>query len=306
MIPNTFLIGAPKCGTTALSAFLAAHPQGFLGYPKEPSYWSFDLAQSGNVARIETETDYLRLYQDAGQARAIVDASTRYLFSGVAVPQILAFNPDARFIVMLRNPVEVAQAYHMEKRFNLSEDQPDFQTAWRLQDQRAAGQMIPPGCPEAKELQYAQIAALGSQLRKVMDVVAPDRLLVLFQQDLADDPRALWLRVQAFLGLDDDGRVDFPVVGGAHFNRFPRLAKLYQSPGPLLQPIVRTAKRLLRTRAGAGVLGAAKSALVSRGQRAPIPPEFRAELGVHFAPEVALLADLTGRNLDHWRPDNDT
>lgn len=300
MRPNTFLIGAPKCGTTALASFLAAHPQGYLGYPKEPSFWSDDLGQSDAVAKIPDEAAYLAIYAGAGDARAVVDASTRYIFSDVAVARVLRFAPDARFIVMLRNPVAVAQAYHMEKCFNLAETETDFEAAWRLQDRRAAGQDIPDACPEARELQYRDVAALGTQLQKVMAQVSGDQLLVLFQEDLAADPLALWQQVQAFLGLDDDGRRDFPVVGGAHFNRFPWLAKIYQAPGPIAGPFVRSGKRLLRTRAGSGVLKAVKKALISNKKRAAVSEAFHKELTAHFAPEVALLAQLTGRNLDHW------
>jgi len=306
MIPNVYLIGAPKCGTTALSTYLAEHPQGFLGYPKEPSYWSSDFAQSGAVARVDTEDAYCAIYRSAGQARAVVDASTRYLFSKVAVPRILVAKPRAKFIVILRNPVLMAQAYHMEKVFNLAETVTDFPKAWALQAARAEGRDLPPNCPEPNELQYSKVAALGSQLQRVMSQVPGDQLLVLFQEDLQKDPRRLWLRLQHFLELDDDGRQNFPIIGRAHHNRFPTLARIYQSPGPVLGPVVRWGKRILRQRGQSPVTDGVKNFLVSFRSRDPLPAAFEAELTAHFAPEVRLLAELTGRNLNHWLPPSES
>lgn len=301
--PNTFLIGAPKCGTTALAQYLSDRADVFLGYPKEPSFWSSDLTRSGTVLKLGGLDNYLAIYADAGNAQIVLDASTRYLLSDVAVPAILAFDPAAKFIVMLRHPVEMAQAYHMEKHFNLFEDQTEFEAAWRLQDARLAGDNIPPACPEPKELQYRDVAALGTQLARAMDRIPMGQLLVLFQDDLQTDPRAVWLRVLDFLGLPDDGRTDFPVVGGAHFNRFPWLAKLYQNPPAPLQPLIRTLKKSARGgQSRKSPVAMLKSLLVKRGKRAALSPGFRAELDAHFAPEIDRIEALTGRDLSHWRP----
>lgn len=297
--PNTFIIGAPKCGTTALAAYLSEHPDAFLCYPKEPSFWSFDLRTPDGGPHEDRLDNYLKFYAHGAGKTCVLDASTRYIYSEAAVPRILAFAPDAKFVVILRDPVEVARAYHMEKVFNTFEDITDFREAWELQEARERGEHIPPGCPEPKELQYRKVAALGSQLKRVVETVPEGQLLVLFHQDLATDPRALWLRLQGFLGLKDDGRTEFPVVGGAHFNRFAKLAKFYQNPPKTLVPLVFVVKRALRTgnlgkRAGNVVI----SALTSRRGRDPIEESFAAELRSAFAGEVALIKALTGREIE--------
>ena len=61
------------------------------------------------------------------------EGSTRYLRSLNAVPNIIKFNPNAKFIAMLRNPLDVVQAFHMEQVYVLQEDQIDFAKAWKLQ-----------------------------------------------------------------------------------------------------------------------------------------------------------------------------
>jgi len=300
--PNVFVIGAPKAGTTSLARYLGEHPNGFVGYPKEPSYWSRDLAASGAVASIDTRTRYRDVYRSAGSARAVVDASTRYLYSDVAVRDIVDAVPDARFVVILRPPVEVAHAYHMEKVFNCAEDEPDFERAWRLQDRRRAGLDVPTGCPEPRELLYRDVAALGSQLRRADELIPRGRLLVLFHDDLREDPRSLWIELQRFLGLADDGRTEFPAEGSAHFQRFPRLAKWYQAPPPAIAPTVRGAKRVVRTgRLGAVVGPSVKRLLVDRRHRAALDPAFAGELADEFVPEVELIEHLTGRDLTTWK-----
>lgn len=297
--PNTFLIGAPKCGTTALAQYLSAHPGGFLSYPKEPSFWSDDLKRAQTVVRLGGLQDYLGLYANAGGHSVILDASTSTLFSKTALPAILEFAPQAKFIVMLRNPVEVAQAYHMEKCFNLFENVSDFEQAWRLQDQRAAGLCLPPLCVEPKELMYRDVAALGTQLDRAGALIPEGRLLVLFYEDLRADPRRMWQNVLAFLGLPDDGRCDFPVIGGAHFNRFPALARFYQNPPEPLKPLIRGTKKMLRKDMGGANL--AKRLLVKNKPRDDLSAAFRSELAGFFAPEVEMLEARTGRDLSHWK-----
>ncbi|WP_181705514.1 sulfotransferase family protein [Chthonobacter rhizosphaerae] len=298
--PNTFLIGGPKCGTTSLAHYLSEHPDVFLGYPKEPSFWSVDLKRSEAVVRLRGLDDYLALYRRAGSAKIVLDASTSYLLSEVAVARILAFAPDARFIVILRNPAEVAHAYHMEKVFNHQEDVEDFETAWSLQQERRAGRRVPPTCVEPAELQYLAVASLGRQLERVTSLVRSEQLLVLFTEDMARDPRAVYLAALGFLGLPDDGRTDFPVVGGAHFNRFRRLSRLYQAPPAILKPLVRSAKRLLRAHLSAALKSRMTAAIAEHRPRAAIPRSFALDLRRAFAADVALTEQLTGRSLRHW------
>ena len=302
MHPNTFLIGAPKCGTTAIARYLADHPQVFVPIVKEPSFWSVDFNRGSTVVKLETLGDYLALFAGASYERVILDASTSYIASDVALPRILQFAPQAKFIVMLRNPVEVSHAYHMEKVFNCFEDVEDFETAWRMQARRSKGENLPAVCPEPKELQYREIAAIGTQLLRVQRIVPTEQLIVLFHEDLVERPRQLWLALEGFLGIEDDGRLDFPPVGAAHFNRFPRLARLYQNPPKALLPLVRILKRAIVASAAEGGMGAhIKEQLISRKKRPPLREEFRRELEHDFAAEITLLETLTGRDLSAWK-----
>ncbi len=101
--PDFFIIGAPKCGTTALATYLAEHPNIQLSDPKEPHYFCKDLKAGGPP--VASDKDYVRRFfpglEESG-ASAAGEASVWYLYSDVAVRNILRFQPDAKFIVMLR------------------------------------------------------------------------------------------------------------------------------------------------------------------------------------------------------------
>src|SRR6185295_10222300 len=109
----TFLIaGAPKCGTTALYEYLQTHPQVFLSDPKEPHFYANDL---GAHRTIVTRGQYEKLFSAAGpQHLAIGEASAWYLHSAVALPAVARELPDAKLIVMLRNPVELIRSLHSD------------------------------------------------------------------------------------------------------------------------------------------------------------------------------------------------
>ena len=139
--PNFFLIGAPKCGTTSLSAWLAQHDDVFMCVPKEPSFFCTDI-EVRRAARNWQE--YLGLFKGAGQARAVGEASTGYLRSRVAVPAILQWLPSARFVICLRNPVEMIASVHAQMVRGVREDVRDLGAALALEPARS-GTLSQPG-----------------------------------------------------------------------------------------------------------------------------------------------------------------
>src|SRR5665213_3487944 len=138
--PDFFIIGAPKCGTTALYHYLSEHPEVHMSSPKEPHFFSRDLPLSRIV---RTAEEYAALFSEAPTDAVTGEGSTWYLFSEVAVPEILSLRPDARFVVILRNPVHAVQSLHAQLFIGSSEDLFDFESAWRAQEDRAHGNRLP-------------------------------------------------------------------------------------------------------------------------------------------------------------------
>src|SRR3972149_11450918 len=109
-IPNFFIVGAPKCGTTAMYTYLKQHPEVFMSDLKELHFFGTDHHRINYTPY--TKEQYLSFFDGAGDKRRIGEASTSYLYSERAAVEIKEFNPFARIIIMLRNPVDVMYAYH--------------------------------------------------------------------------------------------------------------------------------------------------------------------------------------------------
>ncbi len=286
--PNFFILGAPKCGTTSLAAWLAKHPNIFLSPTKEPHFFNTDDRQG-----VTTLDGYEDLFRDARDHHsAIGEASVWYLSSSKAVRNILIYQPEARFIVMLRNPVEMAPALHAEMLLSGHENVRDFRAAWNLREERRQGRQLPAFGWARRRLLYDEICALGAQLERLLSAVPARRVLPLFLDDLADDPRREYLKAMQFLEVEDDGRADFPVYNRSRVPRWPRLTRL-------LFIILE-----LKGRAGIDL----KVNLWNRvsdvnnvwGPR-PLPsPETEAMLRAYFAPDVELVSRLLGRDLRRW------
>jgi hypothetical protein len=113
--PNLFIIGAMKSGTTYLWNLLSSHPSIFMCRPKEPSYF----VEPGQLQKLsygiwrqgywKSEEAYLKLFRSAGIATILGEASSYYLhlpFASGVPERICQFNPDARLIYLMRDPIE--------------------------------------------------------------------------------------------------------------------------------------------------------------------------------------------------------
>lgn len=287
--PDFFIIGAPKCGTTAMAGYLAAHPEICMSDPKEPHFFNSDF-QNRHTHSLR---QYAACFASAtAQHKAVGEASVLYLYSDVAIANILAFQPDARFIVMLRNPVDMAISWHSEALYSSSvgETVTDFPSAWSLQQERKSGRAIPAICKEPKVLYYKDICSLGAQLKRLQSLVPGQRILLVWQEDFLRDGRAEYLRVLDFLGVSDDGRMDFPRVNTAKQIKYPGFYHFFV--------YVRNRLKALLGIKGAAGIGARLRHVLTEG-RVPVslPDAFLQELQREFADDMILLQKLTGRNL---------
>lgn len=297
--PDFLLVGAPKCGTTALSEYLRVHPQVFISAPKEPHFFATDLP---GMRYVTTVADYERLFDAAApDCRARGEASPAYLYSAAAIAGIRAYNPAARIVVTLRHPVELLRSYHSQLLFSLFEDERDLATAWRLQDERRAGRHIPPHCREAGLLQYRAAMALGSQLQRVYEIFPREQVLVLFHDDMRRDPGTVYRQLLAFIGVDDDGRTEFPVVNAKKAPRWGWMNVLLHNPPAWALAALRQLTGTGLHKAVVGLHGRLKTLNTRPAEHTAFPAELRAELQVAFLPEIELLEKLTGRSLDAWK-----
>lgn len=286
--PNFFILGAPKCGTTSLAAWLAEHPNVFMSPAKEPHYFNTDHKRS-----IVAQSSYEALFQAAGDAHtAIGEASVWYLYSRDAVKNIEKYASDARYIVMLRNPIEMAPSLHEELVFTGDEKESDFAAAWELQEERRSGRKLPTLCWEPQRLFYGDVCRLGAQLERLVAEVGSDRTLFVVLDDVQKNAREQYSRVLDFLHLPNDQRQCFPVHNTAKARRWPILTY----PANLIGEV----KLKLGITRGLGIWRHIDAAnRIDRG-RPVLAAQVKDKLKRYFAADIALLETILRRDLRHW------
>ncbi|CAD0186666.1 hypothetical protein RUESEDTHA_03575 [Ruegeria sp. THAF57] len=299
--PNLFLIGAPKCGTTAIAEYLSERADVYFSKPKEPLFWCTDLGIEPHALRAETVEEYEALFAPADPAkhRIIAEGTTSYLRSEQAIRQSLAYSPDAKYIAILRSPVEVAHAFHMEQLYTGLEKQKDFATAWADQTRREADwDAASDDRPDS--LLYRRIASFADQIDRFFALIPEEQRMVIIFDDFRDDPRTVWLEVLGFLGLDDDERVDFSPRNAAHAQRFPRLSHFLLAPPKPIAPLVTSLRKTLLAR-DSKLVASLKRFLNVKRPRAELSPELRAEMTTAFRPDIDRLEALLNRDLSAWK-----
>lgn len=225
--PNFFIVGAPKCGTTALSAYLSGHPNIFFCNPKEPHYFASDLDGHRPIRSLDA---YLELFRKAGpQHLAVGEGSVFYLYSKNALSNIHEFNPAAKIIVMLRDPVELIQSLHQQYLHGLYENEPNLERAWGLQEKRRGGNAIPRLCRQPELLLYGEMGKLGAQLERLYSIFPDCQIKIIRFEDFVKNTAEVYRDVLRFLSVPDDGRVSFPKINEAQGFRSPVASLLARS-----------------------------------------------------------------------------
>lgn len=301
--PDLFILGAPKAGTTALAQYLSGHPDVFMSSPKEPGYFIRHLYRFdrnfGTYAIARTEAEYLALFASGAMAQIVGEASVGYLASAQALAEINAFSPNAKYIVMVRNPLEIAQAWHAQKVYEGEETEIDFERAWRLQARRAEGLEVPACTVVPANLQYGHIAMLGRHAQTLLGHVPRSRVHFVLFDDFVRDTASAYAQVTRFLGLRSEEARIFPKVNENRAIVFPRLWSAVRRPPRAVADLKVRLKAVLG-RPTLGVIAALQPLLTRRAKRAPLPAALEAELRAYFRNDIATLETILDRRVGHW------
>jgi hypothetical protein len=298
-LPDFCLIGAPKAGTTALHAALAQHPQLFMSAVKEPKYFLCNGApphQNGPgdahsarewIWRLE---DYEALFADAPAGSLRGESTPLYLADPAAHERMHTLIPDAKLIVILRDPVDRAYSNWTHLWSDGLEPIGDFLTACRQEEERMAAGWAP-------FWQYTGLGRYGEQLRNLYRVYPRDQVHVLRYKGLVDTPRETLNGICEFLGIASDVVVALPEQNVSTYVEPTLTTKVLQS--------------LLRTGASVGrhfppkVWRTASIPLLralkyQHRNRPELSAEDRRELVGVFADDIALLEQETGASFEDW------
>lgn len=206
-IPNFFIVGEPKSGTTALSHFLSLHPEVFISKPKEPSYFCSDLHHESFVYNgshdyfdIRDEDLYLSLFKQANQI-AIGEASTSYLYSKQAAQTIYNFNKEAKIIAIFREPVAFLASLHNQYINGNVEDHVLFQDAINLESRRKKGEQIPRKTRCPSELFYAERIKYTEQITRFINLFGNDNILPVIFDDFSENNEKVYKQVCELLWM---------------------------------------------------------------------------------------------------------
>jgi hypothetical protein len=283
--------------------YLAVHPDVFMAR-KEMHFFGSDLRFGPQFYRRDP-TAYLAEFNAANNRRRAGEASVWYLFSGQAAAEIKAFNPDARVIIMLRNPVEMIHSLYYQFLFDGNEHLPTFAEAIAAQDDRRAGRRLGRQHYFAQGLVYCEDARYTRQVERYFRAFGRDRVHVVIYDDFAADPDAVYRGTLEFLGV-----APMPIKNGATVINGHKHVKNPVLRAVLNDPLVRRALLAVRPWLPQPVftaLGKAEARLrklnTVPAARQTIDPELRRRLDAEFAPEVERLSALLGRDLTGWSRD---
>jgi hypothetical protein len=302
-VPDFFIIGHEKCGTTALYRMLKSHPQIYMPDIKEPRFFMRDpdsrVPRRAGGRLPHTLEEYLSLFAGANPEQRVGEASPQYIRSPAAAQRIADVQPDARIIAILREPTSFLHSFHLHCVRGNIETQRDLRKAMALEGQRRQGRRIPRGCQAPDRLLYSDHVRYVEQLRHYQTVFSREQILVILYDDLRRDNDATARRVLRFLEVDDTAPIEVLNTTGRRVQavRFARLHNMTLAlKGARLRP------------AAAGPVSRTVSSLIPKqlepiwrrvvyATPRPLDEVFMLELRRRFKPEVVALSDYLGRDL---------
>lgn len=292
--PDFFIVGAPKCGTTALSYYLKQHPEIFMPEKKEPHFFGSDL---NSRQFVRDETHYLSLFNDASSEKRVGEASVWYLYSREAAVEIKKFCPSASIIIMLRNPTDMLYSQHRQFLFNGNEDILDFEAALEAETDRKWGKRIPNNVHLVESLFYRDTVKYAEQVQRYLDTFGKENVHIVVYDDLKADTIGVYESTLRFLDVDETFLPDLPVVNSNKNLRSRSLQNLLRSPpGSWRRLAVMLMPALVRRK----LVESLKSLNVRFEPRKTMEPRLRQRLQSEFDEEVERLSALLGRDLTFW------
>lgn len=230
-VPDVIILGATKCGTSSLYEYLTRHPRFVAAYTKELQYlqdlpgfdtnyhrsrlgaavWgSWESSGEAGYRKFFPLRSTLRRHGADGRAALTGEATPFYLYSTAAADRVAQVCPEARFVILLRNPVDrTFSDYHMHVRRDARETRP----LEKALDDELSGR-----CPHFR-LRYLHQGVYEPGVRAWMERFPRDRFLVLSAEELFARTDDVVQRTFAFLDLPPHELTDYPVVNQGTYQK---------------------------------------------------------------------------------------
>lgn len=297
--PNFFLVGAPRCGTTAIVAALEQHPDVYPSPVKEPNFfcpdvWVEDVVGKSHLSRhgrrtpifhalIRDEKEYLGLYKEAAEYKAVGDYSVNYLRSKQAPSRIFAKSPVAKIVISLRNPIERAYS-HFLMECRIGRVSPPFENV-------IAKHVDELGLSEFDYDNYVECSLYFESVKRYIDVFGRENVLVVLYDDLLGHFESTIAQICRHIGLSAPANLRNIRKNDSTVARFQRFNRILYRSG-VKTGISRIVPYWVKE---AGKRYYYRSAYDDGDERCTT--QLSNEI---FVDDLSKLSELLGRDLSHW------
>ncbi len=286
---NTFIVGAPKCGTTSLANYLSQHPDVSLCNPKEPNFFS-DEFQNELINSIEK---YHKRFENN---KFLIDASTWYLFSNSAARNMYNYNPSAKIIIMLREPSSMIFSLYLQNYFNGTETE-SFQTALELEDYRKTNKSSPSSKASYKQFLYKETAIFQPQIDRYYELFPRENIKIILFDDFIKNTKEEYYKILSFLGAE----IKLPAEGFIVHNPYKSnknqfLKNAMANPPKIISNILKVFPKQLKYDLGQIIMRLNRK----ESEKPKISKEIEKDLKTFFAPYNDSLAKAYKLDIHHW------
>lgn len=224
--PNFFIVGEPKCGTTSMHEYLKEHPQIFMTDTKETGFFAKDIQKefvkfNGENPKFYNDSDYYDLYSAVSNEKIVGESSTNYLVSKVAAKNIFDFNPNAKIIVMYREPVSLLISYNeyaqstMQENVNLLE-------GLKLEPERKKWRLLPNHhfLRVPSSLYYSDRVSFTEHLERFLEYFPKKQIHIIFLKELRSNPKRVYRETLKFLEVENSFTLDFNIYNKKSNKRY--------------------------------------------------------------------------------------
>ena len=276
---NTFIVGAPKAGTTSLHHYLNQHTDVSMSSVKEPNFFSSKEVESlfYNSKCIDDSNDYHKLFSiEKRQVRG--EASVSYLYYEHVPKRIYDYNSEAKIIIMLREPIERAFSHYlMDCRLGFCSE--------KLEDIVANPQSYPQYFQ-----QYLELGNYYSQIKRYRDIFGKEQLLVIFYEDFKTNTEKVMNRVFSFLEIEQQ-EIDLSIKNPFLSPSNTLISKLYK-----FNIIRKGVKTIMPER----LLSLIRSKYFSAKSKPMLSKATEQQLKVFYKSDVFQLEKLLNTDLARW------
>jgi hypothetical protein len=307
-VPDFFIVGSPKTGTTALYAMLGRHPQIYQPKLKEPRFLASDMSAHPRHADgprelgyPQTLEEYLALFGEATAEQRAGEATSMYLWSRRAADQIADLQPNARIIAILREPSSFLRSLHVAFLNGGNESEKDLRRAIELEGPRREGRHIARHSHRPQLLQYSEHVQYVEQLQRYHARFRPEQVLVLIYDDFRADNEGTVKRVLKFLEVDEGISLPRSKANVTSYSpRSPQAKHMMLTLYRGKRPLARSTRAALKTVTTVRMRKATREVIRSQVLRTGVPPSdesFLLELRRRYKPEVLALSEYLDRDL---------